>query len=182
MANKRARTHPRPLVLQPECSLPSTSGFQPNKIRSLTMKSWLLFKNNNKKRPSTSFTCPLRPGAILLCRCIENNCEKSHSPRPLAPLHRCSMEEGNGVCPFLCAGHLQGKQLAVRAREAVLAPAIPRRPIRSIAAPLWAQVNLPLPSGPCSTEFSSGIQAGQTITGNSLFLNFISMPRENREA
>ena len=33
-----------------------------------------------------------------------------------------------------------------------------------------------LPSGPCTTEFSSGIQAGQTIRGKSIFLNFISMP------
>lgn len=37
------------------------------------------------------------------------------------------------------------------------------------------------PSGPCFTEFSSGIQAGQTISGNNIFLNFISMPLRNEK-
>ena len=65
--------------------------------------------------------------------------------------------------------------------EGVLEPTKPRGTILNIPAALGAQVNLPLPSGPRSTKFSSGIQAGQTITGNSLFLNFISTPQEKWE-
>lgn len=38
-----------------------------------------------------------------------------------------------------------------------------------------------LPSGPCATEVSSRIQAGQMIRGNSIFLNFISMPLGNKK-
>lgn len=58
-------------------------------------------------------------------------------------------------------------------------PSSSTQPTSKIPAPLRAQAARhppTLPSGPCSTEFSSGIQAGQMITGNSWFLNFISMP------